>query len=357
MPRHPRPPPDDDQAETEYARLRASVRRPDAVPSDALMSLFEAHPHHGGMRLDRFLAEVMSRLTRTRAHLIVTDWAFTPEGRPLRPSHRIRPGERVVVYRPLWEEPEIERDIVVVYEDAALLGVNKPPGLPVHPTARVYRNTLTTLLGERYPNEHAALCHRIDKETSGLIIVARTLDAERTMKVAFAARAVKKTYLALVYGEVRDDAFEVDAAMALEGGEVGVKMCVRSEALGGQAARTTVRVVERLDGFTLVSAHPETGRQHQIRVHLAHAGHPLVGDKLYAHGDAVFLRCLEGPLDDELRARLLLERQALHAHAASFAHPVTGESVTLTAPMPSDMAEFCAQRRRPSTGPMPGGSA
>ncbi len=115
---------------------------------------------------------------------------------------------------------------------------------------------------------------------------------------------------------------------------------------GRYASLTRVEVLERLDGFTLVAARPETGRQHQIRVHLAHVGHPLVGDKLYAHGDEVFLRCLDAPPDAETEAMLLLPRHALHAHAIRFAHPATGDETGISAPLPTDLRAFCDGRRR-----------
>lgn len=326
----------------------AEPTRPDVVPDDALRSIFRVRPEHGGMRLDRWLVEEMPRLTRTRAQKIVAEWAFTADARPLGAAHKVRAGDIVVVYRPRWEEPTVPRDVGVLYEDAHMIAVDKPPGLPVHPTAKFHHNTLTGVLAERFPNERVVLAHRIDRETSGIVLTARTPEAERALKVAFAERLVHKTYHALVHGVVRDDAFDVDAPLALEGGEVSVKMCVRETSRGGMLSRTRVRVLERLDGYTLVAAHPETGRQHQIRVHMAHAGHPLVGDKLYAHGDEVFLACLEGPPDAALREKLMLDRHALHAAEVELAHPATGAPMHVVAPLPGDMAAF---RRERSTGP------
>ncbi len=327
-------------------RPKPEFVRPESVPDDALSSVFTVKAEHTGHRLDRWLSLELSRLTRSRAQRIVEDWAFDDRGRQLRPSHRVREGEVIVVFRPRWEEPEAPRNVTVLFADAAMVAVDKPAGLPVHPTARYHQNTLTSVLGERFPNERVTLAHRLDRETSGVLLAARTLAAERTLKAAFAGRDVHKTYLALVHGEVERDTFDVDAPMCLEGGEVSVKMCVRPESDGGLASFTRIEVIERLAGFTLVAAHPETGRQHQIRVHLAHSGHPIVGDKLYAHGDEVFLRCLDGPPDDETAALLHLPRHALHAHAISFAHPVTGESMRVVAPLPDDMRAFCTAHAR-----------
>lgn len=327
---------------------------PETVPEDALASVFTVRPEHAGLRLDRWLAVEMPRLTRTRAQRIVESWAFDASARALGASHRVRAGEVVVVFRPRWEEPEAPREVRLLHVDDEVIAVDKPAGLPVHPTAKFHRNTLTAVLAERFPGERVVLAHRLDRETSGVLLAARTPHAERLLKDAFARRDVEKTYQALVHGEIADEAFEVDAPLALEGGEVSVRMCVRPTAMGGLPSRTRFRVLERLAGFSRVACHPETGRQHQIRVHLAHAGHPIVGDKLYAHGDEVFLACLEGPPDEALRARLLLERQALHAHEIRFAHPRDGQRLRVTAPLASDLDDFCASRRAPLDAVRPG---
>ncbi len=315
--------------------------RPEGVPDDALTSVFTVRPEHAGHRLDRWLSLELPRLTRTRAQRIVEDWAFDASARQLRASHRVREGEVIVVFRPRWEEPDAPRDVPLLFADAQVVAVDKPAGLPVHPTARFHQNTLTAVLAERFPGERVVLAHRLDRETSGVLLAARTPAAERALKQSFAERAVHKTYLALVHGRVADERFTVDAPMALEGAEVSVKMCVRPVSRGGAHALTRVEVVERLAGYTLVAAHPETGRQHQIRVHLAHAGHPIVGDKLYAHGDEVFLRCLDAPPDEETLALLELPRHALHAHAIELAHPVTGAPLRVEAPLPGDLRAFC----------------
>ncbi len=313
---------------------------PDAMPRDAIPVVITVLRERAGMRLDKFLTVEMPRLSRTRAAKIADHFAFSAAGTQLCPSRIVRAGETIVLFRPSWEEPDAPRDVAVIYEDEALVALNKPAGLPVHPTAKFHRNTLTTILGEKFPGERVALCHRLDKETSGIIVAARTREAEVTLKNAFAGRDVHKAYRAIVHGVVRDDSFVVDAAMALAGGEVSVLMAVRPESRGGLPSRTRVRVVERLDGFTVVEAEPETGRQHQIRVHLAHAGHPIVGDKLYAHDPTYFLAALNDGLTDEMRATLRLPRHALHAHRIAFIHPSRGGSVTLEAPLPDDMADF-----------------
>lgn len=340
-----RRPADDPPAPLRGSRLPEGFVRAEGIPDDAIVTVFSVRLEQSGHRLDRWLSLELPRLSRSRAQRIVESWAFDARGRQLRPAHRVRAGETVVVFRPRWEEPEVPRDVTIVHADDHVVAVDKPAGLPVHPTARFHQNTLTAVLGERFPGERVVLAHRLDRETSGVLLAARTPAAERALKIDFAERRVHKTYLAVVHGEVRDERFTVDAPMALEGGEVNVKMAVRPEARGGLPSLTRVEVVERLRGFTLVAAHPETGRQHQIRVHLAHAGYPLVGDKLYAHGDEVFLRCLDAPPDAETAALLLLPRHALHAHAIAFTHPATGAETRLAAPLPADLRAFCDAHR------------
>lgn len=315
------------------------------MPRDAIPVVFSVTRERAGMRLDRFLTQEMPRLSRTRAAKIATHFAFDAQGTRLSPAKIVRAGEIIVLFRPAWEEPEVPRQVGIIHEDPILIAVDKPAGLPVHPTARFHRNTLTAILSARYPGERVVICHRLDKETSGVLLAARTVEAEAELKRAFAAREIHKVYRAVVHGTPREDSFVIDAPLALAGGEVSVQMTVRPERLGGLLALTRIRVIERLNGFALVEAEPETGRQHQIRVHLAHVGHPIVGDKLYAHGPEMFLAVQRQGLTPELLATLQLERHALHAHRITFHHPSSGALTTLEAPFPADLADFVARHR------------
>ncbi len=324
-------------------------RWPADVARDAAVIPIVVLAQHAGMRLDKYLTIEMPRLSRSRAARIAAQYAYAPDGTRLTPAKIVRAGERLVLYRPTDDEPEVSRDVGILYEDAAIVAVDKPAGLPVHPTARFHRNTLTSILALRYPRAHIALCHRLDKDTSGVLLAARNADAERALKRAFAARGLQKTYLAIVRGIVAQDEMHIDAPLALAGGEVSVLMAVRAESAGGQPATTRVRVRERLEDCTLVEASPETGRQHQIRVHLAHAGHPILGDKLYAFGPEPFLASLRGE-PDVWRERLVLERHALHAHQIAFEHPESGQWMTVESPLAPDLATFLVARRRRAMG-------
>jgi 23S rRNA pseudouridine1911/1915/1917 synthase len=213
----------------------------------------------------------------------------------------------------------------------------------VHPSARYQHGTLVALLRRRFGERWAEPVHRLDRETSGLVICARHPEASRRFMRAFQRGLVRKEYLAICAGSPPPD-LEVDAPIAT-GGRL-VRIAVRVDRELGRPARTRFRVEQRFErdgaAFALVRAFPETGRQHQIRVHLREAGFPLVGDKIYGIDEAVYDRFVRGALTDDDRARLLLTRQALHAHRLSFAHPESGAPMAFEAPLPADLSAFLA---------------
>jgi len=186
------------------------------------------------------------------------------------------------------------------------------------------------------------MAHRIDRETSGVLLIARTREAASFLTLAFARRRVRKTYLALVAGQPPDEGV-IDMPIKLLDTPSHVMM---GPAPDGLPAVTRFRVVERFAAHALVEAHPETGRQHQIRVHLAALGHPLVGDKLYAGGEELFMRsCDEGMSPDMLEAVGGLPRHALHAHRLTFPHPATRAEMTVECPLAPDLAAHVASLR------------
>lgn len=227
--------------------------------------------------------------------------------------------------------PDSPADLVVapgiLYEGQGLIVVDKPGDLAVHPSARYLHNTLTGFLRRR--GTIANPCHRLDRETSGVVVCATDPLVERRWKMAFAERRVAKEYLAVVAGVV-DEEVVVDAPLALQGdrGLVRIRVVVDP---AGQEARTRVTPKEVRGGLTLVSCVPETGRQHQLRVHLAHIGHPIVGDKLYQMGDPWFDAWTRRALSDAERALLPCPRQCLHAAV------VTLDDDEFIAPLPDDM--------------------
>lgn len=291
-----------------------------------------------GWRLDHFLKRRIGRLSRTRIQGIIATQVRLEGGRRARPSTGVRRGETVYLDRPLPDEPEVPRRFDVLVDDAHFLAIDKPAGLPIHTTAKFFRNTLTALLRERYPHEKLDVCHRLDRETSGVLLVARTPKASSHLKRAFARRAVSKTYLAIVHGVPRDDAGVIDLRIKLLDTKTKVLM---GPARDGLPAVTRWRVLRRFADHALVEATPETGRQHQIRVHLAEIGHPIAGDKLYRAGERAFIEFCDGGMTPDLLAAFDgLPRHALHAHRLTFPHPATGDDTTVESPLPADLVEY-----------------
>ena len=313
-----------------------------------------------GFRLDRFLATRIVRLSRTRVQQIVAAGrvrrADTGEVL-LRPGQRMHAGEALVIERPAPREPSVVLDYRELHRDAELLVLDKPAGLPVHPSARYHRHTLTALRRERLGSGHGwEMAHRLDRETSGVLIFGRHGGSATALKRAFFARAVEKRYWALVTGCIEGHV-RIDMPLGpARDSAIRIKMGPREVEDGGLTAVTEVvplaRGTFRGAPITLVECRPETGRQHQIRVHLTQIGHPLLGDKLYGLPEAKFLAIVEREAEGqalpparalaELEAELGLARHALHAASLAFPHPADGRPVRFTAPWPADLAAIMA---------------
>ena len=307
-------------------------RDPDVIELDIVVPA-----ECGGWRLDHFLKRRIGRLSRTRIQSILRDQIFFSDGRTVRPAAAVRAGETILLRRPAPIEPDVPRRFDVLYQDDAVLVIDKPAGLPMHTTAKFWRNTLTALLRERYPDEAMEVAHRIDRETSGVLVIARGREVASFLTQAFARRAVQKTYLALVKGHP-PDAGRIDQPIKLLDTKSHVMM---GPAPDGLAAVTGFRVVRRFAGHALCEAHPETGRQHQIRVHFQTLGHPIVGDKLYGASEALFMRaCDEGVTPELLAAFDGLPRHALHAHRLTFPHPRSRQPLTVESPLPADLRDY-----------------
>ena len=296
--------------------------------------LKQTYPHFSRAKLQKFIANGRIELRRERAFISPTN---------LRASAVVMMGDEVVVHSPRGVEPPVDFDFSVLYEDDALLVVNKPGNLPVHPSGRYLFHTLLMRLRQERADEIAGsgvdyhLVHRIDRETSGVLCLAKGSKAAAEMVRQFRERFVEKSYLALVEGLVQLDTVSIqyDLGSAVDS-PIRLKMAAFETGTGELSARTDVVVKQRTPTQTLVQCFPKTGRQHQIRVHLAKIGHPIVGDKLYGRSDALFLQYLEDRSDVDAMplASFETERQCLHSHTLTIDHPVTGQSMTFVAPMP-----------------------
>ena len=303
-------------------------------------------PELAGLRLDHFVKTQITRLSRTKIQAIIETQLRREDGFAPKPATSVAAGEHYIIRREARPEPPAPRTFTVLHEDARMRIIDKPAGLPVHASAKFYFNTLTRVLAERYPDEpEQQICHRLDRETSGCLVIARDREAAAFLKGAIAAKdKATKQYLAVVHGQAPWDAeTTLDTRLRLSTAADPTRIpTVRVlPDPRGLTAMTRVRVEQRGERYSLVRCTLVTGRQHQIRVHLAVAGYPIVGDKIYAHGDDAFVEYCDEGLTPELAELFVLPRHALHAARITVPHP-DGGSDTADAPLPADMAALLA---------------
>ncbi len=289
----------------------------------------------GGMRLDQFLTV---RLALSRAHVqkLIEGGHVEIERKKVKANFKLRGGESIEVEIPDPEPLDIVPEAVtleVIHEDSDILVLNKPRGMVVHPASGNRRGTLVNALMAHCTDlsgiggvERPGIVHRLDKDTSGLLVVAKNDAAHVNLSAQFSSRNFRKEYLALVQGRVSPSEALVDAPIGRDPGD-RKKMAVRP---GGREARTAWKVLEHLGEYTLLSLRPVTGRTHQIRVHLAFRHFPVVGDPLYSRGKNPFG----------------LRGQFLHAFRLAFTHPVTGEALSFEAPLPDELTRILEDLRR-----------
>ncbi len=289
------------------------------------MRTLELIADRAGERLDAFLARRHPELSRSRARRLIDEGLVTVEGRRGKPSQRLAGGERIFAHVPPPETLELVAEAIpltVVYQDADILVVDKPPGLAVHPAPGHPSGTLVNALLALCPDLRGTsdtlrpgIVHRLDKDTSGLLVVAKNDRAQRELARQLKQREVSKTYLALVQGVPMPAEGTIEAPIG-RNPKNRKKMAVVS---GGRDAQTRYRLREELGRYALLEVQPITGRTHQIRVHLAAIGHPVVGDATYGRRSA------------------LIGRQFLHASRLAFALPSSGRSVEFESPLPPDL--------------------
>lgn len=288
-----------------------------------------------GMRFDQVASELFPDFSRSRLQSWIKDGQLTVDGRIAKPKDKLIGGETLALDAELeaqgeWEAEDIDLDIV--YEDEDLLVINKQAGLVVHPAAGNYTGTLVNALLHHVPDlvnlPRAGIVHRLDKETTGLMVVAKTLEAHTDLVAQLADRTVSREYQAIAVGAMTGGG-TVNAPMGRH--PIQRKLMAVLSA-GGKRAITHYRVIKRYPHHTHIKVNLETGRTHQIRVHMAHIGFPLVGDQTYGNR----FKIPKGANPHLIDALKNFPRQALHAARLGLEHPGTGEYVEWTAPLPAD---------------------
>ena len=335
---------------------RRAKRRPPDLSRPQERWVLDVEAGDDGKRLDAFLAARLPWRSRTAVQRLIHEGGVERRGRAGRPGERVRAGDAITlrVAAPADAHPDPSAiPLQILHEDEWLVALDKQPGVLVHPVGRHRTDTLISALHARYRREGAAdrvpkLCHRLDRDTSGVWVVALDDRVRAQLGADFAGRRVAKEYRALVRGVVREDAFAVRLPIGRDP-DSPVRLKRRTgPAPDAQPAWTDVTVLDRYAGATLVACVPRTGRTHQIRVHLDGIGHPVLGDPLYGPQARPERWTAPGhgcePLRDAAGA-VVLDRHALHAARLAFTHPITGERLTLEAPLPPDLVRCAAWLR------------
>ena len=315
---------------------------------------FEVPKGQAILRIDKYLMNLIQNATRNKIQNAATDGNIFVNDIPVKSNYKVKPFDVITVMltHPPFENHILPEDlsINIVYEDAALLLVNKDPGMVVHPGHGNYTGTLVNALAHHFDNlpmnssERPGLVHRIDKDTSGLLVVAKTEAAMTHLAKQFEAKTTEREYIALVWGNVLADSGTIEGNLALHLKD-RMQMAVFDDPEIGKPAITHYKVLERFGYVTLISCQLETGRTHQIRAHMKHIGHPLFNDERYG-GHLI----LKGTTFTKYKQFIencfkALPRQALHAKTLGFVHPTTGEMMRFDTEIPADFQD-CIDRWR-----------
>lgn len=301
---------------------------------------FEWTVNENRIRLDQFVSRELPRISQTRLRRLVTEGGVLVNGLPSQKGAHLKPGDHVAVRIHAADRSSATPEPIplgILYEDPDLIVVNKPRGLLTHPNHKEKSGTLTNGLAYHFWKTEGeairpGLVHRLDRQTSGAILVAKTARAHRTLSKHFRERWVRKVYLALVSGKVTAETGVIQAPIGCDPIQ-WPKWRILPEADGGRESETAYRVRERFAAHTLLELEPKTGRTHQLRIHCASIGHPIVGDDIYAPGL------------DPLASAHHLRAQLLHAWRLEFRHPATNQPVHCEAPLPDDFQSILTHLR------------
>jgi 23S rRNA pseudouridine1911/1915/1917 synthase len=299
-------------------------------------------PQHAGKRLDSYLAEMLPAHSRVQLRRVIVGGGVKVDGLGRKVAFKLVGGERISVCLPSMPTagPQPENiPLEILYEDDALIAVNKPPFMVVHPARGHWSGTLASALSHHFRELSTAggatrpgIVHRLDRDTSGVLVCAKADPVHMLLAEQFENRSTEKEYFAIVVGVPDRDRDWIDQPIGPHPYH-REKMAIRPQHPDSREAQTFYEVVERFEGFAVVKVLPKTGRTHQIRLHLAYVGHPVLCDRLYGGRSQVTRGEIARTKDEEV----LLNRQALHARRLSITHPTTGEPITFEAPLPDDL--------------------
>jgi 23S rRNA pseudouridine1911/1915/1917 synthase len=309
---------------------------------------FAVSEEHDGERLDKWLAGCCTSLSRTQIRREITAGNVWIDGKRTKPSYRLAVDEQVrcAFQLPIPAGPQPEpMELSVLYEDEALAVIDKPAAMVVHPAKGHWQGTLVSGLANHFDtlssvggSVRPGIVHRLDRDTTGVIVIAKTDEAHRTLARQFEDRSIEKQYVCLCLGQIDRDRDTIDLPIGHHPSN-RVKMAVRHDGGNPKQASTFYEVMERFRRISYVRVRPKTGRTHQIRVHLAQVGNPVLCDRLYGAMSNVSRSFLLSGRDNlpESERDILLTRQALHAESIEFDHPSSGERLKVSAPLPADM--------------------
>ncbi|MEM9827403.1 MAG: RluA family pseudouridine synthase [Planctomycetota bacterium] len=318
--------------------------------TDPVYRTFVVPPGADKQRIDLFLSQCCDGYSRTQIRLAVHEDGAEVDGRIIRPSYKLKAGQSVRFRLPPPPTDDTVPENIplsVLYEDDALVVINKSAGMVVHPSRGHWSGTLTAALAYRFRSlsdvggpTRPGIVHRLDRDTSGVIVVAKTNAVHLHLSEQFADRTVSKEYFAFAVGHIDRDRDWIDASIGLHPYQRD-KQAIRSDHPSVRPAQTFYEVLDRRGKVSMVRLRPKTGRTHQLRVHLAHLGHPILCDRLYGGHREISRDELRGVCGSDAvvsdRNPLVLSRQALHARRLTFRHPQTAQEMTFTAPWPEDL--------------------
>jgi 23S rRNA pseudouridine1911/1915/1917 synthase len=309
---------------------------------------FAVAEEHDGERLDKCIAACCNTLSRTQIRREITAGNVLVDGKRAKPAYRLAVNQQVrchfQVAPPEGPQPE-PMDLSILYEDEALAVIDKPSAMVVHPAKGHWQGTLVSGLADHFDqlssvagSVRPGIVHRLDRDTTGVIVIAKTDEAHRQLAQQFEMRSIEKQYVCLCLGRIDRDRDTIELPIGHHHSN-RVKMAIRHDGGNPKSATTFYEVIERFRRISYVRVRPKTGRTHQIRVHLAHIGNPVLCDRLYGAMSSVSRSFLVSGRDilPEPERDILLTRQALHAESIEFDHPSSNERMKFTAPLPDDM--------------------